>query len=48
MLSDPSKVESGGETQVRCGNGSIRNIEYPAAGYAIMLQVLPSVQWHSK
>ena len=43
MLSDPSKVESGGETQVRCGDGSIRNVHYPAAGYAIMLQVLPSL-----
>jgi len=41
MLSDPTHV-LGGETEVRCGDGSIRKITYPAPGYAIMLQVYPS------
>jgi len=37
MLSDPTRM-LGGETEVRCGDGSIRRITYPAPGYAIMLQ----------
>ena len=38
MLSDPTNM-LGGETEVRCGDGSVRRITYPAAGYAVMLQV---------
>ena len=38
MLSDPTNM-LGGETEVRCGDGSVRKITYPAAGYAVMLQV---------
>lgn len=47
MLSDPSKV-SGGETQIRCGDGSVRNVNYPAAGYAIMLQVYTEAEVSSQ
>ena len=40
MLSDPRGL-IGGDTEVRCGDGSIRSVKWPGPGFAMMMQVHP-------
>ena len=40
MLSDPRGL-IGGDTEIRCGDGSIRSVKWPGPGFAMMMQVHP-------